>query len=46
MKESTCKVETVVTFLALLELIKIRTIQVFQDESFSNILIKRRRDIE
>ena len=46
MKESTCKLETVVTFLALLELIKIRTIQVFQDESFSNILIKRRRDIE
>ena len=45
-KESTCKLETVVTFLALLELIKIRTIQVFQDESFSNILIKRRRDIE
>ena len=41
MKESTCKLETVVTFLALLELIKIRTIQVFQDESFSNILIKR-----
>ena len=46
MKESTCKLETVVTFLALLELIKIRTIQVFQDESFSNILMKRRRDIE
>ena len=46
MKESTCKLETVVTFLALLELIKIRTIQVFQDESFSNILIKRRIDIE
>ena len=46
MKESTCKLETVVTFLALLELINIRTIQVFQDESFSNILIKRRRDIE
>lgn len=46
MKESTCKLETVVTFLALLELIKIRTIQVFQDESFSNIFIKRRRDIE
>ena len=46
MKESTCKLETVVTFLALLELIKIRTIEVFQDESFSNILIKRRRDIE
>ena len=46
MKESSCKLETVVIFLALLELIKIRTIQVFQDESFSNILIKRRRDIE
>ena len=46
MKESTCELETVVIFLALLELIKIRTIQVFQDKSFSNILIKRRRDIE
>ena len=46
MKESSCKLETVVIFLALLELIKIRTIQVFQDENFSNILIKRRRDIE
>lgn len=42
MKESTCKLETVVIFLALLELIKIRSIQVFQDENFSNILIKRR----
>ena len=38
MKESSCKLETVVIFLALLELIKIRTIQVFQDENFSNIL--------
>ena len=46
LKESSCKLETVVIFLALLELIKIRTIQVFQDENFSNILIKRRRDIE
>ena len=46
MKESSCKLETVVIFLALLELIKIRTIQVFQNENFSNILIKRRRDIE
>ena len=46
MKESSCKLETVVIFLALLELIKIRTIQVFQDENFSNILIKRRRDID
>ena len=46
MKESTCKLVTVLTFFSLLELIKIRTIQVFQVESFSNILIKRRRDIE
>ena len=46
MKDSSCKLETVVIFLALLELIKIRTIQVFQGENFSNILIKRRRDIE
>lgn len=46
MKESSCKLETVVTFLALLELIKIRTINVYQDESFGNILIKRRRDSE
>ena len=45
-KESSCKLETVVTFLALLELIKIRTINVYQDESFGNILIKRRRDSE
>lgn len=46
MKESTCKLETVVTFLALLELIRIRTINVYQDESFGNILIKRRKDSE
>ena len=46
MKESSCKLETVVIFLALLELIKIRTIQFFQDENFSNILIKRRRALE
>ncbi|WP_299997041.1 segregation/condensation protein A [uncultured Clostridium sp.] len=46
MKESSCKLETVVIFLALLELIKIRTINVYQDESFGNILIKRRRDSE
>ena len=44
--ESSCKLETVVIFLALLELIKIRTINVYQDESFGNILIKRRRDSE
>lgn len=46
MEESTCKLETIVTFLALLELIKIRTIAVYQDQSFENILIKRRKDSE
>ena len=44
MEESSCKLETVVTFLALLELIKLRTIAVYQDESFGEILIKRRKD--
>ncbi|ATD55168.1 segregation/condensation protein A [Clostridium chauvoei] len=43
-KESECKMETVVTFLALLELIKLRMIKVFQDNSFGNILIKRRNN--
>ena len=40
---SSCKLETVVTFLALLELIKLRNIKVYQEDSFGNILIKRRR---
>lgn len=40
--ESTCKLETVVIFLALLELIKIRIVMVYQDNSFDNILVKRR----
>ncbi len=39
---SSCKLEVVVTFLALLELIKLRTIKVYQEESFGNILMKRR----
>ena len=40
--ESECKLEIVVTFLALLEMIKLKTIKVYQDDSFGNILIKRR----
>ncbi|MGL5379979.1 segregation/condensation protein A [Clostridium sp.] len=40
--ESECKLEVVVTFLALLELIKLRMITIYQDESFGNILVKRR----
>lgn len=41
-----CKMETVVTFLALLELIKLKMIKVFQDNSFDDILIKRRKEDE
>lgn len=41
-----CKLETVVTFLALLELIKLRVIKVYQENSFGNILMKRRQDSE
>ncbi|VYU61827.1 segregation/condensation protein A [Clostridium tertium] len=43
---SECKLEAVVTFLALLELIKIRIVKVYQDESFDDILIERRRGNE
>lgn len=41
-----CKLETVVTFLALLELIKQRFVNVYQDESFGNIFVKRREEDE
>lgn len=41
-----CKLETVVIFLALLELIKLRVIKVYQEKSFGNILMKRRQDSE
>lgn len=44
--ESECKLEIVVTFLALLEMIKLKAIKVFQDESFGSILIKRRNEDE
>ena len=44
MMESECKMETVVTFLAVLELIKIRVIKVYQEDNFGNILMKRRRE--
>ena len=40
--ECECKLEIVVTFLALLELIKIRMVKIYQDENFGNILVKRR----
>jgi segregation and condensation protein A len=41
--KSECKLEVVVTFLALLELIKLRMVKVYQDESFKDILIERRK---
>lgn len=44
--ESECKLEVIVTFLALLEMIKLKAIKVFQDDSFGSILIKRRNEDE
>ncbi|MFI3230526.1 MAG: segregation/condensation protein A [bacterium] len=38
-EESACKQEVVVTFLAMLELIKTREIRALQDENFSKIMI-------
>ena len=39
-----CKLEIVVTFLALLEMIKQRMVKVYQSENFKNIIIERRED--
>lgn len=44
--ESECKLEAVVTFLALLELIKLRMIKAYQNDNFDDILIERRRSDE
>jgi segregation and condensation protein A len=41
-----CKLECVVTFLALLEMIKQRMVKVYQSDNFSKILIERRTDDE
>lgn len=40
-KECSCKMEIVVTFLAILELIKLKTIQVYQSNNFNDIYIER-----
>ena len=40
-KECRCKMEIVVTFLAILELIKLKTIQVYQSNNFNDIHIER-----
>lgn len=45
-KESESKLETVVTFLALLELIKLRIIIAYQEGNFKEILMKRRVENE
>ncbi len=45
-EHSQCKMETVVTFLALLEMIKQRMIKVYQAQNFGNILIERREENE
>ena len=39
--ESVCKMEVVVTFLALLELAKLREVQLLQSENFQDIIIER-----
>ncbi|EKQ56347.1 MULTISPECIES: segregation/condensation protein A [unclassified Clostridium] len=39
-----CKLECVVTFLALLEMIKQRMVRVYQSDNFTNILIERRTE--
>lgn len=41
-KETESKMEAIVTFLALLELIKIKVVSVYQEENFTDILIERR----
>ena len=45
-KESESKLETVVTFLALIELIKLRVIIAYQEGNFKEILMKRRVENE
>lgn len=39
-----CKLECVVTFLALLEMIKQRMVKVYQSDNFMNIIIERRAE--
>ncbi|WP_066893158.1 segregation/condensation protein A [Clostridium nigeriense] len=41
-KDSECKLEAVVSFLALLELIKLRIIKAYQDDNFEDIIMERR----
>lgn len=41
-QESECKLETIVTFLAVLEMIKLKNIKVYQQNNFGSILIEMR----
>ncbi len=43
-KNCECKLECIVTFLALLEMIKQRMVKIYQSDNFSNILIERRTE--
>lgn len=45
-QECSCKIEVVVTFLALLELIKLKTVKVVQEKNFSEIYLERVEEIE
>ncbi|AOR23875.1 segregation/condensation protein A [Clostridium taeniosporum] len=42
MNKCECKLECIVSFLALLEMVKLRKIKVYQNDNFNNILIERR----
>lgn len=44
MDKCECKLECIVSFLALLEMVKLRKIKVYQSNNFSNILIERREN--
>jgi segregation and condensation protein A len=44
MEKCECKLECVVTFLALLEMIKQRMVKVYQSDNFMKILIERRAE--
>lgn len=44
MQNCECKLECVVTFLALLEMIKQRMVKVYQSDNFRNIFIERRTE--
>ncbi|MBW6409378.1 segregation/condensation protein A [Clostridium weizhouense] len=46
MAKCECKLECIVSFLALLEMIKLRKIKVYQSNNFNNIIIERRDEVE